>query len=355
MPADYYRVPGVPYPAMPRQPRPPVDPNDLLRDTTMDADAGMGAQPPRDPYMANLPPRPQAQAAPAVTTLSPGRTTPFSRADAQALAALDPRALEQAKALAAMPESTPAKITGSFGGKNFEMQPAARVDRNALARLYAGMQQKQGQERQDAVRGQEQSGRERLVTIPGEQLTNRRKMELESEERITGKKLEGEAPERAARIAQTQAQTAAVSGAETRAQAQAARQQTPQQEAIDTALAEAQASPFAQTPEGRARIAALAKQSTVGKVVPDSAATAGGPAPDPIAALESDEGVQKIIADAKSKSSWSLNPATGFGADVRASRAAARNLAQSAIRRAAAKYGMAPEEIQQYIQSKLGG
>src|SRR5688572_1703456 len=122
------------------------------------------------------------------TVLTPGRTTPFSRADAQALAALDPRALAEAKAIAAMPESMPAKMTGSFGGKSFEMQPSARVDRNALAKLYASAQERKGQERQDAVRGQEQSGRERIVSIPGEQATKRREMELGTEERLTGKK-----------------------------------------------------------------------------------------------------------------------------------------------------------------------
>ncbi len=322
-------------------------------DPAMEADAGMGATAPRDPYMANLPPR-QPQAAPGgpVTTLTPSRTQPFSRADAQALAALDPRALQEAKGIAAMPESQPAKMTGSFGGKSFEMQPSARVDRNALARLYSQAQERKGQERQDSVRGQEQSGRERIVSIPGEQLGKRREMELGTEERLADKKLEGEAPERAARIAASQAQTAATTGAETRAQATAARQKSPEQEAIDTALAEAQASPFAQTPEGRARIAALAKRSTVGQAVPESAATAAGPGPDvgqAAAEVMADPGIAAIIARAKE-----TVPGVFTGGQGRQTGAAARQLAERAIQARLARTGVSPEDAQSVIISILG-
>lgn len=327
-------------------------------DPAMEPDAGMAAMAPRDPYMASLPPRqPAAGAPPSVTTLQPGRTAPFSRADAQALAALDPRALNEAKSIAAMPESLPAKITGSFGGRSFEMQPSARVDRNALARLYAQAQERKGQERQDAVRGQEQSGKERLVTIPGEQATQRRQMELQTEERITGKKLEADAPGRAADIAAKQAQTAAAMGAEQRAAEQANRQISPQQQAIDAALAEAQASPFAQTPEGRARIAALYKQSTAGKALPagdaaTAAAGAAGSAPDigtVAAEIMSDPGMAAIIARAKE-----TTPGTFSGSKSRQTGAAARQLAERAIRARIARAGGSPEEAQEIITSILG-
>jgi len=350
-PTGYVPADGVPYPRQPRAPRQPNDPMDLLRDKTMDMDEGIGDAPPRDPYMAGLPPRqPAAPMAPPVTTLQPGRTSPFSRADAQALAALDPRALDEAKAIAAMPESTPAKITGSFGGKSFEMQPSARVDRNALARLYAQAQERKGQERQDAVRGQEQGGRERIVSIPGEQQNKRREMELGTEERIAGKKIESDAPVRAADIAAKGAQTAAAVGAEQRAAAQAARQPSPQQEAIDAALAEAQASPFAQTPEGRARIAALYKRSTVGSAAPET--TVAPPAigvDEAVAEVMADPGIAAIIERAKK-----TEPGFATGSQGRQTGAAARNLAERAIRARLARAGVAPEDAQEAITAILG-
>lgn len=342
----------------------PTDPNrnrDLLNnvvDPAMEPDRGVGSAPPRDPYMASLPPAgPRPSAPPPVTTLQPGRTSPFSRADAQALAALDPRALEEAKGVAALPESTPAKITGSFGGKSFEMQPSARVDRNALAKLYAAAQERKGQERQDAVRSQEQSGRERIVSIPGQQGLEKRKAELEAEERITGKKLEADAPARAADIAAKQAQTAAATGAEQRAQAQAARQPTPQQEAIDAALAQAEASPFAQTPEGRKRIAALYKQSTAGKALPPEDAAlaaegAAGPGPDigsAAAEVMADPGIAAIIARAKE-----TKPGVFSGSRDRQTNAAARALAERAIKARLARSGASPEEAQEIVTSILG-
>jgi hypothetical protein len=299
-----------------------------------------------------------ARAAAGPTVLQPSRTTAFSGRDAQALQTLDPRALEEARGLAALDQ--PKKMTGSFGGQSFEMTPAARVDRNALAGIYNKFQTKQGQERQDSVRAQEQGGKERIVSIPGEQATKRREMELGTEERLAGKKFEADAPERAARIASSQAQTAAVTGAEGRAQAQAARQPSPQLEAVERSLAESKASPFAQTPDGRARIMAMERiAAQMRGMSPESAEAvatgSAGPAADPVSVLESDENVQKIIADAASKKgAWSLNPFSGFNSEGRRSGMAARKLAESSIRRAAQKYGMSPEEVQQYIQSKLG-
>ena len=388
MPVTPYASSGVPITSGLPVFRP--DPNrnrDLLNnviDPAMEPDAGMSAMAPRDPYMASLPParsgpsaaamrsyggdpnmRPEddpwmmERSSPAidlrkspVTTLQPSRTAAFSRADAQALHALDPRALEEARGVAALPESTPAKMTGSFGGKSFEMQPSARVDRNALAKLYAAAQERKGQERQDSVRAQEQGGKLALVEAPGKQLTDRRKMELEAEERITGKKLEADAPGRAADIAAKNAQTAAVTGGETRAQAQAARQKTPEQEAIDTALAEAQASPFAQTPEGRARIAALAKRSTTGQAVPESAEGVAGPGPDigqATAEIMADPGIAAIIARVKE-----TTPGVFTGSQGRQTGAAARQLAERAIRARLARSGVSPDEAQQVITSILG-
>lgn len=356
-------IPVNPSGYTPRPPLPPSlmnDPNrnrDLLNnviDPAMEPDRGMSAMSPRDPYMASLPPAgPRAGAAPAVTTLQPSRTAPFSRADAQALAALDPRALEEAKGVAALPESTPAKMTGTFGGRSFEMQPAARVDRNALAKLYAAAQERKMQERQDAVRGQEQSGKERLVSIPGEQATKRREMELGTEERITGKKLEADAPARAADIAAKQAQTAAATGAEQRAAAQAARQPSPQQEAIEQRLAEAKTSPFAQTTEGRARIALLEKQALAGRGLPaELAEGAAGPAADigtAAAEIMADPGIAAIIARAKE-----TTPGVFTGAQGRQTGAAARQLAERAIQARLARAGVSPEEARTIITSILG-
>lgn len=344
------RATGVP-------PRAAIDPNDLLAtaaaeqdaaQAAMRPDAGIGNAPPRDPYMAGLPPRAPTSAP--VTALTPGRTTPFSRADAQALAALDPRALDEAKALAAMPESTPAKITGSFGGRNFEMQPAARVDRNALARLYAQAQERKGQERQDAVRGQEQAGRERIVAIPGEQLGKRREMELGAEERMAGKKFEAEAPVRQAEIEAKRAQTAATTGAEQRAAAQAAREPSPEQKAIDEALAQAEASPFAQTPEGRKRIEALRARSTAGRSLPPEAIAQPGPDIGTVTAeIMADPGMAAIIARAKE-----TEPGFFTGSRGRDTGAAARQLAERAIRARLSRAGASPEDIQAAITSILG-
>ena len=323
----------------------------IAREKTMQQDYGIGAQPPRDPYMASLPPR-QAAPTPGVTTLQPGRTSAFSRADAQALAALDPRALDEARSLAALPESMPAKMTGSFGGKSFEMQPSARVDRNALARLYSQAQTRQGQERQDSVRAQEQGGRERLVAIPGQQLTDRAKLDNETKIKIAQMEAELKRPLNEAEIAKINAQTAAVTGGETRAQAQAARQKSPEQEAIDAALAEAQASPFAQTPEGRARITALAKRSTAGQAVPESVAGAAGPLPDvgqAAAEVMADPGIAAIIARAKE-----TVPGFFTGGQGRQTGAAARQLAERAITARLTRAGVSPEDAQAVITSILG-
>lgn len=352
-PAGYYDVPGLPYPGRPGipQPRiPAVDPNDLL--ATAAAEQSGAAVP---GTMSGAPGARPMMGDPSVIRLAPSRTMPFSRADAQALAALDPRALQEAQAVAAVDQ--PKTMTATFGGQKYEMTPSARVDRNVLARLYAQAQERKGQERQDAVRGQEQAGRERLVSIPGQEATKRRELELGAEERIAGKKLEAEAPERAARIASTQAQTAATSGAEQRAAAEAARRPTPQQEAIDAALAQAEASPFAQTPEGRKRIAALYRQSTAGKALPPEEAAlaaegAAGPGPDigtAAAEVMADPGISALIERAKQS-----EPGMFTGSRGRQTSAAARRLAESAVRARLQRAGVSQEEADALITSILG-
>lgn len=289
------------------------------------------------------------------TVLQPSRTQAFSTRDAQSLAAVDPRALQEANALAALDK--PKTMTGTFGGRSFEMTPSARVDRNALARLYAQAQERKGQEREDSVRGQVAKNAQDLVRIPGDQGIKKREMELGTEERITGKKLEADAPARAADIAAKNAQTAAITGGETRAQAQAARQPTPQQEAIDAAYAQAVASPFAQTPEGRKRIAALYRQSTAGKALPPEDAAmaaegAAGPGPDIGAAaaeVMADPGIAAIIARVKE-----TKPGMISGSRDRQTNVAARALAERAIKARLARSGVTPEEAQEIVVSILG-
>ena len=360
-------IPVNPMGQMQRPPLPPslmTDPNrnrDLLNnviDPAMEPDRGMSAMSPRDPFMASLPPR-QPQAAPGgpVTTLQPSRTQPFSRADAQALHALDPRALEEARGVAALPESTPAKMTGSFGGKSFEMQPSARVDRNALAKLYAAAQERKGQERQDSVRAQEQGGKLALVEAPGKQLTDRRKMELEAEERITGKKLEADAPGRAADIAAKNAQTAAVTGAEKRTQEQFGEEFTPETKAANALYERLTTGPFAQTQENRdAAKKVFPRTSYAAGAGEEEAAVAGGamagPGPDigqAAAEVMADPGIAAIIARAKE-----TTPGVFTGGQGRQTGAAARQLAERAIRARLARSGVSPEDAQSVITSILG-
>lgn len=362
MPAGYYEVPGMPYPRRSAKP----DERDLLATAIADEetaksgmamDAGIGAQPPRDPYFANLPPRQPAAQAPTVRQLQPDRKTAFSRADAQALAALDPRALDEANRLAAMPESTPAKITGSFNGQAFEMQPAARVDRNALARLYAQAQERKAQERQDAVRGQEQAGKERIVTIPGEQATQREKIRAEAAAAEAAAARAAAKPEQAARVAASQAQTEAARAKAQREQQEFAERITPEQQALDEAIAAAKASPFAATAEGRARIRELEKRSTAGRQLPPEQAAALGESTLPqqpdagaiAAEVMADPGIAALIARAKE-----TEPGLFTGSRGRQTSAAARQLAERAIRARIARSGGTPEDADALITSILG-
>lgn len=346
MPAGFYQVPGLPYP---RAPRPPVDPNDLLRDTSMDPDMGAGTAPPRDPYLNSLPPRPAQDAATraAVVRLQPGRTTPFSGRDAQALATLDPRALAEAQSIASLDQ--PKTITGTFGGQSFEMTPSVRVNRNNLAQIYNKYLTKQGEEKAAAQRAEAQAGKERIVSIPGEQATKRREMELGAEERIAGKKIEAEAPERQARIAAENARTAAAIGAEKRAaEAPDRERQMADEQAINDALARAEASPFAQTPAGRAAISALRQRSTIGRVAPEAAAAASAPQERPITDIATEMLADPTI-NALLKSSRQKRPGFFTGTQGRREAAAASALLQRAIQDFANRYDVAATDLQPYL------
>ncbi len=360
-PTGYYKVPGLPYPATQQPARQPADPMDLLRDKSMDADAGVGTAPPRDPYMANLPPvPPKTPMAPPVTTLTPGRQTPFSRADAQALAALDPRALAEAKNIAAMPESTPAKITGSIGGKSFEMQPTARVDRNALARLYSQAIERQGQERQDAVRSQIQGGNERIAAIPGKSAVDLAKQQ--GSDKIGAINAEGaiQAPTRAANIAKSDAETAALGGKERRAQGEFDRTNDPKERqraaAID-ALAKLEASGFDKTPEGRktaASLRALAGSQLPSDVAQSVAQSSSGTSPqDEFAAVEeftASPEVARIIGEIqKNKQGMFYSTARRKGSEAN------RKALDSYIDRYAKAKGVDPNVLADAIQSQLSG
>jgi hypothetical protein len=298
-----------------------------------------------------------AMAAAGPTVLQPSRTTAFNRSDAQSLQGLDPRALEEARGLAAMPEAQSKPMTGTFNGQSFTMQPSARVDRNALAGIYQKYLSKQAQERQDSVRAQEQGGRERIVGIPGEQATQRRKMELETEERLTGKKIEADAPVRAADIAAKGAQTAAVTGAETRAAAAESRLPSPEQESADALYERLTTGPFAQTAQARAAAAQIFPKTSYARGVPagavPGAAEAAGAQPGDvgtaIASIAADPAIAALVERAKG-----TKPGFFTGGEGRATNTAARKVARAAIMAKARQAGVPESEIQDYIVSVLG-
>ena len=356
-PAGFYQAENVNYPQSPAFTEGAVDllGNPAGVGTNMSGQLYSDPTSARPSFASEAPPSPM-QSTPGVTRLTPGRQTPFSRADAQALAALDPRALEEANALAARPESKPALITGSFGGKSFEMQPSARVDRNALARLYQQAEARKGQEREDAVRGQEQGGRERLVSIPGQQLNEREKIRVDADAKKQASAQEFERPERDARVASSQSQTTIAGQEAGRKGQEFAERVTPGQQAIDDQLAKAESSPFAATPAGRAAILDLRKRSTAGRQLPTETnralAEGASPAPDigtAAAEVMADPGIAALIERAKQTEAGFLTGSRG-----RATGAAARQLAERAIRARLARSGIPPEEAQQLISSVLG-
>ncbi len=354
-PAGFYQAPGIPYPRPPM----PTDPDrnrDLLGgvvDPAMEPDAGVGAAPPRDPFMASLPPVADRASAAAITRLQPNRTSPFTGRDAQALAVLDPRALAEANALA--PLDQPKTMTASFGGKDFEMTPAARVGRNELAQIYNKYQGIQGQERADKVRGQEQGHRERLVSIPGEQGITKRGMELGTEERMGLADRTFRTPTRDADIAAKTAGTAATVGAEGRAQQSFGERLSPEQLAADEQYNKLQASPFATTPAGRAALKYLAPHTTLGRKMPTSAPTdaladAGAPDPsDAIAEIAADPAIAAIVERATKTA-----PGMFTGGQGRATGAAARRVAASTIAAKLRQRNVPEDQIQDYITSALG-
>lgn len=382
-------VPGVPDADFPRNGPAPTDPDrnrglfGEVLDPAMEPDRGIGggqmAQPSprigrsfvdeaRSELVAPLEGPPDAAAfrdfsedtAPqdrstraAMTRLQPSRTTPFSSRDAQALAGLDRRALDEARALAALDE--PKAMTATFGGQTFGMTPAQRVDRNELAQIYNKFQGKLAEERQDKVRGEGFRHQQEIVSIPGRQGIEKRGMELASDERQGAAERAFKAPTRDSDIAARAAGTAAVTGAEARAQTEHGERINPEQQVIDEALAAAQASPFATTPAGRARIAALYKLSTVGKRVPAEAqeAAAGTGAPDAasvaITEVANDPAINALIERAKK-----TEPGVFTGGQGRATGAAARRVAASAITARLRQAGVPDAEIQDYITSALG-
>lgn len=346
-PPGYYEVPGLPYPRTPSGTNRNRDLLGNVVDPAMEPDLGARTSDVATQTAAQrlgLPPNmvsgAPAPAQQAPTVLQPSRTSPYSSRDAQALATLDPRALAEAEERIALDK--PSKMTATFGGKSYEMTPAPRVNREVLGQIYNKYLNKQGQEREDAVRSQEQAGKERIVTIPGEQATAREKMRLESQERVgTAERMAGEA-ERSARVGKIQAETAAALAESKRAERQPdMERRAAEQAAVDEALARAESSPFAQTPSGRAAIAALRRRSTVGQLVPE---TASVQAPEMTGAetaanLAADPAISRLIEAAKTQSG---------------SRAvAARNLIRRAIEDAAQKRGFMASEVLPYIYAEI--
>ena len=331
----YYDVPGLPYP---KRPSVSEDPNfDLLGNP-------VGAGMPRG-TMSGAPGAQVAAQDPSVIRLAPSRTAPFSRADAQALAALDPRALDEANKLAAMPESQPATMTATFGGQKYEMTPRARVDRNALARLYSQAQERKAQERQDAVRGQEQAGKERLVTIPGQQATDRAKIEAEAKTKLAEAERAAGAPERKARVAAMQAETEAARARTGREAQEFAQRPTQAQTAADEEYNRLASSPFAATREGQAQLARLRPYTTAGKNLP-SQALPTGESPEGaaiMAQVSQDPAVQRLLEG--------LNKASAGWFPNRSNRAAAQVLADRLIRERLTRAGMDPSLIDQAAQN----
>ncbi len=356
MPAGFYQVPGLPYPQTPTDPGRNRGLFGEVIDPAMEPDTGVGAAPPRDPAMTALPPVQDRATQTALTRLQPSRTSPFSGRDAQALKVLDPRALDEANQLASLDQ--PKEMTATFGGQNFSMQPNARVDRNNLAGIYNKYQGLKAQERQDAVRAQEQGGRERIVAIPGQQATERRGMELGTEERLAGADRQFRTPTRDADIAAKQAGTAGAIAEQQRAGQSFAERVTPQQAALEEAYQKAAASPFAQTPAGRAVIAKLFPQTAAGRALPAQDAQAlgeaavGSTAPDVgevSAQIMADPGISQLVEQARS-----TKPGIFTGTRGRQTNAAARQLAERAIRARIARGGGTPDDAQQLITSVLG-
>ena len=322
-------------------------------------DAFMADSAPAQPGVAMAEPAP-VSASP--TRIAPSRTSPFSRADAQALAALDPRSLQEAKNIAAMPESTPGLITGrnETTGESFEMQPSARVDRNVLARLYAQGLERKGQEREDTVREQEQVGKQRLARIPGMNAVDLAK--TQNAGKVEAINAEGaiQAPTRQANIAKSNAETAALEGKSGREQKAFDTANDPkerQRRDAESAIAQLQASGFDKTPQGRKSIAALRALSLTNlpPEIAQATAEAGSAqnAQDALAATQeftADPNVARLIADIQK------NKQGVFASEERwQKKGASRRALDSYINQYAAAKGINPEELRTQIESQLVG
>lgn len=371
-PAGFYQAPDTNYPDRQSAIGGIVDemglPNgvgsNMMGDPYSDAEIASAGKSPlmRAPGVPLAPLRPAAPSASGRTVLTPSRTSPFSRADAQALAALDPRSLAEAKGIAAMPESTPAKMTGSFGGQSFEMQPSARVDRNALARLYAQGVERKGQERQDAVRGQVQTGAESLARIPVEGAIGLAKQQ--GGDKLAAINAEGaiQAPTRAANVRKSDAEVAALGGTERRAQGTFDKANDPAElgrKAADDTIRMLVESGLDKTPQGRQTIAALRGLSSAGSRLPENvraqvadASTQTSPA-DELAAVQeftADPQVAKLLASIQS------NKPGIFGSSERpAKQAADRQALDSYIAQYARAKGIDPAALRVQIESQLVG
>lgn len=335
----FYDVPGLPYP---KRPSVSEDPNfDLLGNRVATAGPPTGT-------MSGAPGAQVSMQDPSVIRLAPGRQTPFSRADAQALASLDPRALDEANRLAALPESQPATMTATVGGQRYEMTPRARVDRNALARLYSQAQERKAQERQDAVRGQEQAGKERLVSIPGQQATERAKIEAEAKTKLAEGERIAAAPERRAKVASMEADTAAATAKAARDAQTFSQQPTQAQTAADEEYNRIASSPFATTPEARAQMARLRPFTTAGKNLPSQALAGaedvGAPDSATIMAQVADDPAVKRLLEQVTRAS------AGFFPNA-ANRTAANALATRLIRERLQRAGFDSSLIDQATQS----
>ena len=282
------------------------------------------------------------------TVLQPSRTSAFNARDAQSLAALDPRALAEANALA--PLDQPKKMTGTFGGQSFEMTPSQRVGRDQLAQIYNKYQTKQGEERADDVRGQGFKNQQEIVSIPGRQGIEKRTLELASDERQGTAKRAFETPTRDADIAAKTAGTAAAIGAEKRTQTEHGERVPANQAAIDEQYAKLAASPFAQTPSVRALLKQLAPQTTTGRAAPGQAgAIADAAAPAQSVSEVGSAMLEDPIISAAIKRAKAVKSGHWSGVQGHRDSAAAQQLLNRSVADFASRHGIDPGELRPFL------
>ncbi len=282
------------------------------------------------------------------TVLQPSRTSAFNARDAQSLSILDPRALAEANAQAALDQ--PKKMTGTFNGQSFEMTPSQRVGRDQLAQIYGKYQGIQSREAKAKELADAQSGRERLVSIPGEQGIKKRGMELESEERQGGAERAFKAPTRDADIAAKTAGTAATIGAEKRTQTEHGERVPANQAAIDEQYAKLAASPFAQTPSVRELLKQLAPQTTTGRAAPGQAgAIADAAAPAKSVSEVGSAMLEDPIISAAIKRAKAVKSGHWSGVQGRRDSAAAQQLLNRSVADFASRHGIDPGELRPFL------